>query len=84
MRRLEIISKIEKHVNSKYRSWYVGITNDEERRKDEHRIEENVSCWKSWETDSPEDAEYIEKYFIDKNMKGAPGGTKSPNCVYIF
>ena len=83
MKRSDIISEIENHKD--YRIWTIGITNNESRRKQEHDdAGKSIKHWQSWETDSSDDAHYIEKYFLDKGMKGGSGGTDDPNRVYIF
>lgn len=83
MKRSDIIDEIGDR--KEYHIWTIGITNDESRRKQEHiDDEDNVKYWKSWDVDSSDDAHYIEKYFLDKGMKGGSGGTDNPNCIYIF
>lgn len=88
MQRMEINAAIEscvKHANpQEYRLWTIGITNNPERRKEEHGAKENIKFWKTWAADSEADARAIEQYFLDKGMKGGSGGGESPNHVYIF
>jgi len=85
MQRATIISEIEKRVmsteNKKYSVWTVGITNDTERRKDEHG---NPKYWLDWYAESENDVRTIEKHFLDKGMKGDTGGGNTPDYVYIF
>ncbi len=75
-----IIDEIKNKVTT-YSSWQIGITDDLQRRKGEH---DNPEHWRSWIADSEDDARSIEKYFLDKGMKGDIGGGISPNKVYIF
>jgi hypothetical protein len=46
---------------------------------------QDVSHWAAWEADSLSDAQDIEKYFINKGMKGGTGGNlDSRYKTYIF
>ena len=85
MRELEIKRAIERRVMSteskKYSIWTIGITDDPDRRKTEHG---NPEYWMQWRTDTETITRHVEKYFLDKGMKGAPGGGEHPNYVYIF
>jgi hypothetical protein len=48
---------------------------------------QDVSHWAAWEADSLSDAQDIEKYFINKGMKGGTGGnldSRYKTYVYIF
>lgn len=76
----EIIREIEGKVTH-YSVWTIGITDDPNRRRAEHG---NPQTWYHWNAVSESSARRIEKYFLDKGMKGAPGGGISPNYVYIF
>ena len=89
MKKEEIIREIENRVNRskepKYSHWTVGITNDPERRKKEHEIENHdTKFWMNWKTDSETIARDVEKYFLNKEMKGDTGGGERPTWVYIF
>ena len=75
------IEKIIKSSNTKYSSWTIGITDDPERRKREHN---NPETWMQWRADTETIARNVEKYFLEKGMKGDTGGGKNPNYVYIF
>lgn len=81
----EIKAAIEKRVSSAktkdYSIWTIGVTDDADRRKAEHG---NPEYWMQWNPDSETAARNIEKYFLDKGMKGAPGGPGKANYVYIF
>lgn len=76
----QIISEIEKIVIH-YPSWTIGITDDPERRRQEHN---NPTRWHHWYAVTETSVRKIEKYFLDKGMKGAPGGGVFPNYIYIF
>ncbi len=88
MMKNEIIAAIVNRVmgaeEKKYSIWTIGITNDPERRKDEHDTGNKVKHWKDWKANSESDARTIEKYFLDKGMKGDTGGGTTPTYVYIF
>ena len=81
----EIKAAIEKRVSSAktkdYSIWTIGVTDDADRRKAEHG---NPKYWMQWNPDSETAARNVEKYFLDKGMKGAPGGPGKANYVYIF
>jgi len=80
MNESEIKSAIEKIV-SQYSAWTIGITDDPKRRRTEH---DNPDHWYDWRADTETIARNVEKYFLDKGMKGATGGGEHPNYVYIF
>ena len=89
MEKSEIIRAIEESVNStkskNYSIWTIGITNDPERRKNEHEANgHNTKFWKYWKAESETDAREIEKHFQGKGMKGGGGGGENPTYVYIF
>ena len=80
MKESEIIAEIEKKV-SYYSAWTIGITNDPKRRREEHG---NPSSWYEWKANSEKIVRNVEKYFLDKGMKGGGGGGENPTWVYIF
>lgn len=88
-----IIQEIERAVQGcnpkEYSAWYIGVTNDLERRKNEHGAESSVKFWKGWQANNEADARNIEDLFLKKHMKGGPGGGSKPGedkptYVYIF
>jgi hypothetical protein len=70
-----------KRGNTSYSIWTIGVTDDPERRKEEHN---NPRFWSHWPADSEAVARRVEKHFLDKGMKGAPGGGGSADYVYVF
>lgn len=76
----EIIAEIEKIVIH-YPSWVIGITDNPDRRKREHG---NPVGWHHWYAVLETSARQIEKYFLNKGMRGDTGGGISPSYVYIF
>ena len=79
--REEIIENIEQIVTGDYTSWTIGLTEDPDRRKEEHK---NPAMWYQWQADSQLDAKYIEMYFQGKGMWGFPAEGDNPTYVYIF
>lgn len=77
----EIKSAIEGLVGGNYSIWTIGVTDDPARRKTEHG---NPQHWHQWNADTEIAARNVEKYFLDKGMKGAPGGAGRADYVYIF
>jgi hypothetical protein len=82
----QIKSAIEKKRGSTpYAIWTIGITNDPERRKNEHKSEgKNVTHWSHWYADSESIARRVEDHFLNKGMKGGGGGGENPRYVYVF
>ena len=81
----EIKQAIEYRVNKIYSLWTIGVTDDPERRKEEHdRESKNTKFWRHWEADTEAIARSVESCFKAKGMKGGTGGPGSPNFVYIF
>ena len=76
----EIIETIEESV-SNYLAWTIGITDAPKRRKSEHG---NPRYWRYWKADTETIARNVEKYFLDKGMKGGGGGGDHPTFVYMF
>ena len=80
-----IISDIEEIVTSQtggvYSKWRIGTANDTDDSKNEHG---NPDSWRDWDTDTPEDAENVEAYFVDKGMRSEGPGFGDPDFVYIF
>ena len=82
MKEKDIKIAIERVVgNTRYSIWSIGITDDADRRKGEHK---NPKYWHDWRADSETIARNVEKYFLDKGMEGDTGGGESANYVYIF
>ena len=64
-----------------YEYWTIGITENPKKRKTAHRRPEK---WERWKANTAQVAREIEKYFIDKGMKGGKGGGKNPIYDYVF
>ena len=76
-----IKSAIEGIVGGKYSLWTIGVTDDPVRRRSEHG---NPNNWHQWNADTETDARNVERYFLDKGMKGGTGGIGRADYVYIF
>ena len=88
-----IIKAIDDKVGGQYGKWYIGITNDENARREEHEANGypiGAYDWHSWQAESLKDAQEIETYYqnekVGSKMKGHVGGDlkSSPVFVYIF
>lgn len=73
-----------------YRNWYCGVTNNETKRKAEHKYDKKIPAmyFHAWDAGSKVNALAIESYFHGKNMRGeskSPGGVRqSSRYVYVF
>jgi hypothetical protein len=82
MNESEIHDAIQRTVaTTSYSTWTVGVTDDPDRRGTEH---ESPRFWHQWKADTETIARNVEKYFLDKGMKGAPSVGEHPNYVFIF
>ena len=81
----DIISEIEEIVTSQaggvYSKWRIGTANDADDSENEHG---NPDSWRDWDTNTPEDAENVESYFVDKGMRSEGAGFGDPDYVYIL
>jgi len=90
-----IKSQITKHIKSsmgsekpRLNNWYVGITNNLDRRKAEHNKKTlDIKFWKTFDAKTMKDANVIEAYFntkgtINQSYKG--GAIKTSKYVYVF
>jgi len=87
----QITKHIKKSMNSKnprLKNWYVGITNDEKRRKAEHNAKIiNLKYWKCFNAGSLRSANEIEAYFSKKGTSNRPsknGANEKSKFVYVF
>jgi hypothetical protein len=81
-----IIAAIEAKVVT-YGYYRIGLTHDLTERKTYWAGQESVQYWVDWKADSLSDAQDIEKFFINKGMKGGTGGNLSAlktTFVYVF
>lgn len=71
---------------SDYNEWYIGITNDIERRLyAEHSVRQYIDKYDYNLVTSGEVASEIEMYFLEKGCDGHQGGTRpSSRWIYIY
>lgn len=71
-------------------NWYCGVTNDETKRKSQHKYTKDISAlyFRSWDAGSKTNALAIENYFHKLGMRGlskSAGGVRtSSRYVYVF
>lgn len=83
----DIKDKIIKYVgNTDYSDWYVGITNDIDRRLfQEHGVNKDTDYWVWCQANNKTDAQTVEEYFLDLGMDGdTGGGSDDTTYVYVF
>jgi hypothetical protein len=85
----EIKKEIKAHIakeGSGYKNWYVGITNDVNRRlHKEHNVPEKNAWFITRPANSVEEAREIEEYFHDLGCDGAGGGgDEDSEIVYAY
>lgn len=88
----DIIKSIDEHLSKSpklyYRDFYIGITdNIDERLFGYHKVNKQSDWWIYCIGDSEDIARKVEKYYINKGMKGGPGGGKGEGktkCVYCY
>ncbi len=86
MTKEEIIADIRSYfgftVFSGYSNYYVGITNDINRRLfDEHNVSEQKDYWIYRTADSKSIAQKVEEYFLNLGMQGDTGGGTDNTCI---
>lgn len=84
----EIKQAIDDHLaksnKQHYSDFYIGITNDIERRLfGEHNVSRKGLWWIHTTADSESHARAVEKHFLNKGMKGGTGGGNA-DCVYVY
>lgn len=84
----ELKSQIKEYIEEKggpYTAWYVGITNDPERRLfGEHGVHKE-GTWVHGEATSNAVARRVEQYFMRLGCDGAPGGgEEGAKVVYAY
>lgn len=86
----EIIANFNAHLKkSKKEYWqdfYVGITNDIERRLfSEHNVTRKGTWWIYREAIDKDTAQAVEEYYLAKGMRGdTGGGTDDSSFVYCY
>lgn len=86
----DIIRRIDEHLDKSgknfYNEFYIGITNDPERRLfEEHGVSKENSWWIYIPADNVETARKVEQYYLDKGMRGGYGGGNNESIfVYCY
>lgn len=86
----EIINEFEKHLSKSgrryYNEFYVGVTNDPERRMFmEHRVSKDKQWYICLTADTSNIAREVEKHYLDLGMRGAAGGgDDSARYIYAY
>lgn len=92
MTKNQIIADIDAHLQKSkkeyYNDFYIGITNDIDRRLfTEHNVtkERGAAWWITREAINKETAQAVEEYYLDKGMKGdTGGGNEDTTYVYCY
>lgn len=90
MTKQQITLEIKAYIDAQhtvYSNWYVGITNDAEKRLfSEHGVDKDKDYWIFRTADSNADARSIEDYFINqlRTDGGSGGGDYSSTKVYAY
>lgn len=84
----QIIADFDSHLQSSqkeyYSDFYVGITNDVERRLfGEHNVQQRGKWWICREALDKDTAQKVEEYYLDKGMKGDTGGGND-DTVFVY
>lgn len=82
----KIADDIYSHLNgdTNYKAYYIGITNDIDRRLfGEHNVSRKYGWWIYCDAINKDHAQAVEKYFLEKGMKGDTGGGSS-DSVYVY
>ena len=85
----EIIQEIAAYVQNcggKYSEWYGGIATDSPKRLfNDHNVDKAKDMWIYRACASSDEARAIEDYFVQRGMKGGPGGGDSTTkSVYAY
>ena len=79
-----ILTAISKVPHTFHSDFYVGITNDIERRLSEHNVDK-ADCVEIIEAESKAEAEMAETVLIHSGLRGGSGGGKDDtNIVYCY
>ncbi|MDL2277391.1 hypothetical protein LJC57_02250 [Parabacteroides sp. OttesenSCG-928-G07] len=80
----EINDHLAKNNKQYYSDFYIGITNDIERRLfGEHNVPRKGHWRIHRVANSESHARVVEKHFLDEGMKGGTGGGNA-DCVYVY
>lgn len=77
----QVKADIERYISGKYSIWTIGVTDNPQKRKEEH---DSPKYWHQWSASTEQAARDIEACFLKKGCKGGTGGGGNANYVYIF
>ena len=82
----EINDRLSKSGRRYYSDFYIGITNDVERRLfNEHNVSKDNAWWIYRTATDSGTAREVEDYFLEKGMRGNKGGgDNTSNIVYCY
>lgn len=86
--KVQIIADINSHLQKSekqyYSDFYIGITNDIDRRLlGEHNVSKEHGWWIYRKGDTKAVAQAVEEYYLDKGMQGDTGGG-SEDTTYVY
>ena len=86
--KVQIIADFDAHLQKSskkyYSDFYVGITNDIERRLfTEHNVKKEGAWWIYREATDKTTAQEVEEYYLGKGMKGDTGGG-TDDSIYVY
>ena len=90
MTKEEIIRDFDAHLGKSnhqyYSEFYVGITNNiESRLFGSHKVPKDNHWWIYSPADTEEIARDVERYYLEKGMRGGPGGgTGNGDAKYVY
>ncbi len=76
-----IIRQVKEITTGKYTKWQIGLTGEPLNRKAQLG---NPLTWLHWKADSEQEAQNVERFFLDKGWKGTGATTGSGVYVYIL
>jgi hypothetical protein len=85
----EVIQEIAAYVQKcggSYSQWYSGIAADSQNRLfNDHNVDKANGTWIYRQCASSDEARAVEDYFVQRGMKGGPGGGDSTTkSVYTY
>lgn len=86
----QIVSDFDNHIKKSgcryYNEFYVGITNNAEKRLfEEHRVDKSKQWWIFSPADDEDIARKVEEHYLGFGMKGGPGGgSGNGDAKYVY
>ena len=85
----KIVAEFDEYIEKrggKYSDYYVGITDDAERRLfDEHKVDRDHGSWVYAPAISDDVARKVEKHYLDLGCEGGSGGgDEDSRIVYCY